>query len=360
MSHSSHSSHSKRSRKKKRLLLEEKKVKIAKRIASNCINQDNGERYSFQFILNEINDLEFNIRLDRSVEQQASYIVSQLMTLLPIIEIFEYKFPVISHRTWSVMGRNSFGCGGRVMIGTDITFFVFTILALLISAIIYFIKISSQIGDAVTVIGALLLLSVIGFVSRASLMDPGFIPRDKLAIPSDSESMVRSDGSKFCDTCLIWRPPRAKHCRYCDSCVQKFDHHCPWLGTCVGLRNYRFFVVFLILISLYTLYVFVTGVVVLIQYSQELASRINEDWADQFSIAMEKEWLISTITILAGFVFLSVASLALYHCHLICVSETTNENVRNGYAQQPNRNDEGPKKNCYNVFCTKIKPSYIR
>ena len=135
------------------------------------------------------------------------------MTLLPIIEIFEYKFPVISHRTWSVMGRNSFGCGGRVMIGTDITFFVFTILALLISAIIYFIKISSQIGVAVTVIGALLLSSVIAFLSRASLMDPGFIPRDKLSIPTDSESMVRSDGSKFCDTCLIWRPPQAKHCR---------------------------------------------------------------------------------------------------------------------------------------------------
>lgn len=67
---STHSSHSKRSRKKKRQQIEEMKLKIARRIASNCINQDTGERYSFQFILNEINDLEFNIRLDRSVEQQ--------------------------------------------------------------------------------------------------------------------------------------------------------------------------------------------------------------------------------------------------------------------------------------------------
>ena len=67
---STHSSHSKRSRKKKRQQIEEMKLKIAKRIATKCINQDNGERYSFQYILNEINDLEFNIRLDRSVEQQ--------------------------------------------------------------------------------------------------------------------------------------------------------------------------------------------------------------------------------------------------------------------------------------------------
>merc|ERR1719464_46825 len=288
MSHSSHSSHSKRSRKKKRLLLEEKKLAIAKHIASHCINQDTHEQYAHEFILSEMNDLEFNIRLDRSVEQQASYIVSQLMTLLPIIEVFSYSFTAVSHRVWSIMGRNSFLCNGAVMIGTDITFFVFTVLALLISAWIYFVKISSALSPAVTAIAAILLCSVLLFLSKASLMDPGFIPRDKLAIPADSLAMVRSDGSKFCDTCLIWRPPRAKHCRYCDSCVRKFDHHCPWLGTCVGLRNYRYFVVFLLLISAYTLFVFVSGVVVLIQYSQALAESVATDWADEFSIAMEK------------------------------------------------------------------------
>ena len=251
--------------------------------------------------------LKIYLRLFALYVYTASYIVSQLMTLLPIIEMFECNFPTISYQIWSNMGRNSFLCGGKIMIGTDITFFTFIVLALLVASTIYFVKISSEIDKyyseskkfpIITIVAIIILFAVIFFLSRASLMDPGFIPRGKLSIPSDSDAMVRSDGSKFCDTCLIWRPPRAKHCRYCDSCVQKFDHHCPWLGTCVGLRKYRYFVIFLILISIYTLYVFITGIIVLIKYSEILAKQVSTSWADQFSIAMEREWLISTITIL--------------------------------------------------------------
>lgn len=35
-----------------------------------------------------------------------------------------------------------------------------------------------------------------------------------------------------------------KHCRRCDKCVEGFDHHCMWLNTCVGARNYRPWLVF--------------------------------------------------------------------------------------------------------------------
>lgn len=44
---------------------------------------------------------------------------------------------------------------------------------------------------------------------------------------------------KFCHTCKIIRPLGTSHCRICNCCIERYDHHCPWVGNCIGKNNYK-------------------------------------------------------------------------------------------------------------------------
>lgn len=52
------------------------------------------------------------------------------------------------------------------------------------------------------------------------------------------------------------QPMRARHCQVCKRCVRRFDHHCPWMENCVGERNHRWFIVYLLVQLLALLWAF--------------------------------------------------------------------------------------------------------
>ncbi|KIM21496.1 hypothetical protein M408DRAFT_333414 [Serendipita vermifera MAFF 305830] len=59
---------------------------------------------------------------------------------------------------------------------------------------------------------------------------------------------------RYCSRDGIIKPVRSHHCRICNTCVLGYDHHCPWVGGCVGAQNRKFFVVFVFWCTLYLLY----------------------------------------------------------------------------------------------------------
>lgn len=59
---------------------------------------------------------------------------------------------------------------------------------------------------------------------------------------------------RYCDECCLPKPPRAHHCSICQTCVLNMDHHCPWVASCVGLGNYRYFVLFMFWVCIGCLY----------------------------------------------------------------------------------------------------------
>ena len=52
----------------------------------------------------------------------------------------------------------------------------------------------------------------------------------------------------------MYRPPRANHCRICQRCIRKMDHHCPWINNCVGEWNQKYFLQFLLYVGLLAAY----------------------------------------------------------------------------------------------------------
>lgn len=102
---------------------------------------------------------------------------------------------------------------------------------------------------------------------KCSLVDPGYVDNswavnaEENNIPIEKRKVRCYTPNKYtvCEKCdYLIRPERAHHCKSCNKCVLKMDHHCPWVGTCVGEKNLKYFFLFLLYGFLITLYTVLT------------------------------------------------------------------------------------------------------
>lgn len=61
----------------------------------------------------------------------------------------------------------------------------------------------------------------------------------------ERSSQRRFGAVRFCRPCGAFKPPRAHHCKQCRHCVLMYDHHCPFIGQCLGYYNRKVFQLFL-------------------------------------------------------------------------------------------------------------------
>ena len=70
----------------------------------------------------------------------------------------------------------------------------------------------------------------------------------------DNHTQGEEEGWRYCGACEVYQPPSAAHCPDCNVCVDGYDHHCPWMGQCIGKNNFRSFMFFNVTWLTYLIY----------------------------------------------------------------------------------------------------------
>ncbi|XP_052898720.1 palmitoyltransferase app isoform X2 [Anopheles moucheti] len=288
-------------------------------------------------------------------------------------------------KKWEIFaGRNKFFCDGYLMTAPNSGVFYFTVILITATSGLFFVFdcpfLAQRITPAIPIIGGILFIFTLSSLFRTAFSDPGIIPRasqDEAAYiekqievpnslnsptyrppPRTKEVFVKGQTVKlkYCFTCKIFRPPRASHCSLCDNCVDRFDHHCPWVGNCVGKRNYRFFYMFIVSLAFLAVFIFsctTTHIVML----------LKED--TQFIDVVKRTPSSVIIAIICFCSVWSVIGLAGFHTYLTTSDQTTNEDIKGSFSSKGGQQAINPYSqgniclNCFHILCGPITPSLI-
>ena len=213
---------------------------------------------------------------------------------------------------------------------------------------------------AILIVAGVLALLVLIFLILSSFRDPGIIRRNfysgMYAFERKSNKIFQLGfirQYKYCGTCSIMRPIRSSHCFDCNNCVERCDHHCPWIGNCVGKRNYHFFYGFVITLTFMLLYLEGFCIAHIWKYLhdnlKENDEKLERDKRNHIVAYSLCDLIISLYLIIYGIVCMAFTlSLLFYHTTLVITNTTTKEMLKhiwnNPFGNSFNRNFD------YNFF----------
>ena len=190
-----------------------------------------------------------------------------------------------------------------------------------------------QLTIFIPLIATFLVIITLIFLLMASFSDPGILLRFELEnniIEDRKKSKIFQLGYiqnyKYCGSCKIIRPLRSTHCGDCDNCVEKFDHHCPWIGQCVGKRNYKYFYFFLLNLNILIIFMVIFCVFHIIN---RIVIKVENDNKNNLISSALSEVVISLyIIIYCGLCMIFVTGLFIYHSKIILKNMTTKEDIK--------------------------------
>ncbi|XP_061903503.1 palmitoyltransferase ZDHHC18-B-like [Entelurus aequoreus] len=295
----------------------------------------------------------------------------------------EVERPRRPRRRWEVFpGKNRFFCDGRLIAARHNGVLPLTLCLILVTSGLFFIFdcpfLVKHLTSCIPAIGGVLFVFVVVTLLQTSFSDPGILPRATPDEAADIEKQIDTTGStgyrppprtkevlinqqvvklKYCFTCKMFRPPRTSHCSLCDNCVERFDHHCPWVGNCVGKRNYGSFYTFIVSLSFLTVFIF--GCV-----TTHLALRAQD--GKGLFLALQQSPGSAVELVICFFSVWSILGLSGFHTYLVASNLTTNEDIKGTWSGKSGVEDvTNPYShrnifiNCCSVLCGPMPPSLI-
>ncbi|OZC07806.1 DHHC zinc finger domain protein [Onchocerca flexuosa] len=233
-----------------------------------------------------------------------------------------------------------------------------------------------NVSPALPIVAGILLCLVLINLFKTSFSDPGILPKatNLESIELDRQNVAEHPSESSCISESIRTPSRTKAVRingqliklkYCFTC-RLFRPPRPWVGNCIGKRNYRHFYFFIVSLTMLTLFIFAC-IGLKSDFVGESCRFLNtvSQRENAFLGAVRQSPTSLIIASICFFSIWSIFGLSGFHTYLLLTNQTTNEDIKGTFNSKRLPHVHNPYttgsifSNCFRTLCAPEPPSLI-